>query len=44
MVTICVGIATVKHVCSDADVDSAEDGCSHVTVVADCVLFSPGGL
>lgn len=25
MVTICVGIATVKHVCSDADIGSADD-------------------
>lgn len=39
MVTICVGIATVKRVCSDAD-----GGCGHVIAVADCVLLPAGGL
>lgn len=39
MVTICVGIATVKRVCWDADVDDAEDGRGHVVFVADYLLF-----
>lgn len=36
MVTICVGIATAKRVCLDADV---EDGRGHVVLVADYLLF-----
>lgn len=44
MVTTCVGIATAKLICSGADIDSEEGGCSHVIAVADWAPLSAGGL